>query len=202
MKKIFILLCLFFVNTLCVSAASNRFKVTLSKCVDGDTAKFVVNGEVKTVRFLSINTPEIAHDDQEAEPYGNEASKFTCDALTTAKSIKLQYDPKSDEVDKYGRLLAWIFVDNELLQEKLVKDGLAEVKYVYDDYLYTSNLQALEIAAQENKVGMWSDSFVINCDDNYDDILFNIIVSICSLIFIAIVSIFCKIKKKFKLLKP
>ena len=60
-----------------IKPVNEKEEVSFSKCVDGDTAKFVIDGEVKTVRFLSINTPEIAHDDQEAEPYGNEASDFT-----------------------------------------------------------------------------------------------------------------------------
>lgn len=156
MKKIAIFVFGLFINMMIVEANNSKFKVTLSSCIDGDTAKININGEDKTVRFLSINAPEIAHDGNEAEPYGNEASLFTCNALKNASSIKLQYDPKSDETDKYGRVLAWVFVDNELLQEKLINNGLAEVKYVYSDYLYSSDLQALEVKAQEKGIGMWS----------------------------------------------
>lgn len=156
MKKLVFLFLLFF--NLSIVSASNKFKVTLDSCIDGDTARFVIKGEVRTVRFLSINAPEIAHDEVVAEPYGYEASDFTCNMLTNASTIKLQYDSKSDKEDKYGRVLAWVFVDDELLQEKLVSEGFAEVRYVYDDYMFSSKLKEFEKKAKDNKKGMWADS--------------------------------------------
>lgn len=153
MKKIFVLFIFFF----CFSVnASNKFSVKLDKCIDGDTARFFINGESRTVRFLSINAPEIAHDDIKEEFYGVESSEYACKLLSRASSIKLQYDPKSDKVDKYDRVLAWVYVDGELLQKKLVSKGYAEVKYVYDDYLYSNELKELENISKEKKLGMWS----------------------------------------------
>ena len=158
MKKMFFLLCFF----ICINvSASNKFSVKLDKCIDGDTARFFINGESKIVRFLSINAPEIQHDDVLEEYYGNESSEYTCNILKSSKSIKLQYDSKSDKTDKYDRVLAWVFVDGELLQKKLVSNGYAEVRYVYDDYLYANDLKELESAAKEKKLGMWSDDIPV-----------------------------------------
>ena len=156
MKKVVIFLCFFF----CINVnASNKFSVKLDKCIDGDTARFFINNESKTVRFISINAPEIAHDDVKEEFYGVESSEYTCKLLSRAKSIKLEYDPKSDKVDKFDRVLAWVYVDNELLQKELVSKGYAEVRYVYDDYLYSKELKDLENISKEKKLGMWgSDS--------------------------------------------
>ncbi|MGM9849535.1 MAG: thermonuclease family protein [Bacilli bacterium] len=152
MKKIFFLFIFFF----CFSInASNKFSVKFDKCIDGDTARFFINGESRTVRFLSINAPEIAHDDIKEEFYGVESSEYACKLLSRASSIKLQYDPKSDKVDKYDRVLAWVYVDGELLQKELVSKGYAEVKYVYDDYLYSNELKELENISKEKKLGMW-----------------------------------------------
>lgn len=152
MKKIFVLFIFFF----CFSVnASNKFSVKFDKCIDGDTARFFINGESRTVRFLSINAPEIAHDDIKEEFYGVESSEYACKLLSRASSIKLQYDPKSDKVDKYDRVLAWVYVDGELLQKELVSKGYAEVKYVYDDYLYSNELKELENISKEKKLGMW-----------------------------------------------
>lgn len=153
MKKIVIIFLLFF--NMSSIHASSKFKVTLDKCIDGDTARFNIKGEVKTVRFLSINAPEIDHDNVVAEPFGYEAGDYTCNLLKKASVIKLQYDTKSDKEDKYGRVLAWVFVDDVLLQEKLVSEGLAEVKYVYDDYLYSSDLKEVERIAKSSHKGMW-----------------------------------------------
>lgn len=137
---------------------SNREVVTLSKCVDGDTAKFTLaSGEVFSTRFLAIDTPETVHPTKGEQPYGKEASNYTCNALTNAEKIELEYDPASDQKDHYGRLLAWVYVDDQLLQANLVREGLAEVAYLYADYKYTGLLQDEEAVAKANHLNIWSD---------------------------------------------
>jgi micrococcal nuclease len=138
--------------------ALEKEEVTLSKCVDGDTAKFIYNNEEIKVRFLAVDTPETKHPTKGEEPYGKEASNYTCDRLTNGKKIELEFDENSDKTDKYNRYLAWIFVDDSLLQAELVKEGLAEVAYLYGDYKYTSLLKDYEQTAIANKVGMYSDT--------------------------------------------
>lgn len=192
MKKL-VFLFLFFFNISLVYAANNKFKVTLDSCIDGDTARFNIKGEVKTVRFLSIDAPEIAHDDVPADFYGDEASTFTCKALTNASIIKLQYDPKSDQVDKYDRVLAWVFVDDELLQEKLVRGGYARVRYVYDNYLYSDDLKKIQKDAKQKKVGIWKDISVSKDNDDIGSKIFITIVGILVLIILSLLkSIFRK----------
>lgn len=156
MKKnyLYLLLILVFLFKIDVVFASDKYTVTLNKCVDGDTAYFIYeNKEIKT-RFLAIDTPEISG---KAEAYGKEASSFTCNTLSNAKKIEIEYDPNSNKKDKYNRDLVWVWVDNKLLQELLLKNGLAEVKYLYGDYEYTSHLQDVEKIAKEKKLNLWSD---------------------------------------------
>lgn len=131
--------------------------VTLEECVDGDTARFrTSSNEVIKARFLAVDTPETVHPTKGVEPFGKDASNYTCTTLTNAKEIKLEYDNNSDEEDNYGRKLVWVFVDNVLLQDSLVSNGYAEVAYLYDDYKYTSLLQDSEALAKVNKLGIWS----------------------------------------------
>lgn len=153
MKKIIILIILF----IYIPVSAEKIEVTLSKCIDGDTAIFVIGNERKKVRFLAIDTPEIAKQDTDAEPLGEEASLYTCHELENANKIELEYDEKSDKEDKYDRVLAWIWVNNELLQEKIVKEGLAKVKYVYNDYKYIDLLYKSQDEAIKNKKGLWAD---------------------------------------------
>ncbi len=131
--------------------------VKFSEGVDGDTAKFDMNGEIIKVRFLAVDTPESVHPTKEVQAYGVEASDFTKEKLKNAKTIELEFDNNSDKTDKYGRYLAWIWVDGELLQDLLVKEGLAKVAYLYADYKYTSLLQESEKVAKEAKIGIWKD---------------------------------------------
>lgn len=150
MKKFFI----FIILSLCIINNVNaKEMVTLSKCVDGDTAWFYLDGKEIKTRFLAIDTPESTN---KIEEYGKEASNFTCDKLTNAKKIEIEYDENSDKTDKYNRELVWVFVDNELLQNLIIKEGLGEVAYLYGDYKYTSLLQKSQLEAQEKKMNIWS----------------------------------------------
>lgn len=155
-KKVVFLLIIFLFPG--VVFASGREEVTFSKCVDGDTAKFIINNKEETVRFLAVDTPETKHPTKGEEPYGKEASDYTCNRLKEGNKIELEYDDNSTKTDKYNRYLAWIFVDDNLLQAELVKNGLAEVAYLYGDYKYTDLLKDYEQTAIATKVGMHSDT--------------------------------------------
>lgn len=137
-----------------VVSAREIEKIELVKCIDGDTAIFKIRKEKEKVRFLAINTPE--YNEEKEEYYGEEASKYTCKRLTNAKKIEIEYDKKSDKRDRYGRVLGWIFVDDVLLQESLVKKGYAEIKYVYDNYSYVEILEKRERQAKKKEIGIWS----------------------------------------------
>ena len=128
--------------------------VKLTKCIDGDTAHFMIDGQDTTVRFLAIDTPATKTPNTPVQPYGKEASRYTCDALSSAKEIRLEYEKEKD--DKYGRCLAWVFVDDELLQEQLIQKGYAKVAYLYGDYKYTGRLQEAEKKAKAERLGIWS----------------------------------------------
>lgn len=154
MKKILLIIFLFFINLIIVNAKT--IEVKFSDCVDGDTAKFIYNDEKITARFLAIDTPETVHPTKEVEKFGKEASDYTCEKLKNAKEIKLEYDKESDKTDKYNRHLVWVFVDGELLQKKLVRKGLASVAYLYGDYKYTQELEKVEQEAEDKKLGIWS----------------------------------------------
>ncbi len=172
--------------------ANDRYTVTLNKCVDGDTAYFNLDDKVIKTRFLAIDTPESTN---EIEEYGKEASKFTCDALTNAKKIEIEYDENSNKTDKYNRDLVWVWVDNVLLQETLLKEGLAEVKYLYGDYAYTPHLQEIESEAKENKIKIWSDGNS-NADENNETSYEDDLIFIAAVIIVIISSILKKKRRK------
>ena len=174
MKKILFIITLFFTFT--INTYAKKLEVTLDKCVDGDTAWFNLDNERIKTRFLAINTPESTN---KIEAYGKEASNYTCNMLTNAKKIEIEYDNNSDKFDKYDRHLVWVFVDDTLLQEKLLEEGLAEIKYIYGDYKYLDDLKKVESTAKKNKVGMWSDS-----KDDYSTYLIIIGAIIIILVFI------------------
>ena len=165
MKRNFLILVIAIICFL-PSVVYAKEQVKLSKCVDGDTARFIIDNKEYRTRFLAIDTPEVKHPKKKVEPFGKEASNYTCKRLENAKKIELEYDPNSTKQDKYGRILAWVYVDDSLLQKELVKKGYAKVAYLYGDYKYTKSLQLLEKKAKSNKVGLWSDNKNLNNDSD------------------------------------
>lgn len=153
MKKIVFLFICIFIN---VNVFADEIKVEFSKCVDGDTAKFIYKDEVITARFLAIDTPESVHPTVGEEPFGKDASNFTCNTLEKADEIVLEFDSNSDKTDKYDRYLVWVFVDGKLLQKELISKGYAEVAYLYDDYKYTEELEKEQEKAKKKEIGIWS----------------------------------------------
>lgn len=137
--------------------SENLFLAIFIKHIDGDTSKFKIEGKEKTVRYLLIDTPETKHPRLGVQPFGKEASERTKSLLSSAKKIEVEYDvgPKTD---KYGRDLAYVFVDGKMVNEILVREGLAKVAYVYPpNTKYLDRLKAAEALAKEEKLGIWSE---------------------------------------------
>ena len=103
-----------------------RFPVTLSRVVDGDTLHVTDGrGERIKVRLVGIDAAELGS----AESF--RCALFVAERLEAAERIELEPEP-TDPTDKYGRMLAWVWVtDREghttLLQEEIVSHGLAEL---------------------------------------------------------------------------
>ena len=146
-----------------INSDDNKVEVTLVECIDGDTARFLVNGKEEKVRFLGIDAPESTNIQEE---YGIDASNYTCGLLKNADDIYIEYDINSDRYDKYDRLLGWVFVDNNNLSELLVLKGYAEVKYIYNNYKYVANLCDSQKDAYNNRVGIWTNQYS-EYEDNY-----------------------------------
>lgn len=125
------------------------------RTVDGDTAWFEMGGEKYKVRFLGVDSPELDTEDGDLKPYAEQAAKFVTDTLKNATIIFLEADPKSDEYDNYDRLLCWVWADGELLNAELVANGLADVRYIYGDYMYVDELYEMRASARKEGIGMW-----------------------------------------------
>ncbi len=115
------------------------------KVIDGDTLD-IETGE--RIRLSGIDTPE------KGECYYKEA-KSTLANLTLNKTVLIQQDITNK--DKYGRLLRYIYLEDILINEYLVRDGYARVYDKYkDDTSKYGLLKHSEIKAFDEKKGLWS----------------------------------------------
>lgn len=131
--------------------------VTLNNCVDGNSARFMLGIKEIKVKFLGIEAEETIKDDETDEINGSLVSDYVCSSLQSAKKIRIEYEPNIDKEDKYGRIQAWVFVDDTLLQEDLVKNGYAKIMYINDDFTYLDKLQEAQNFAKENNLGIWKE---------------------------------------------
>ncbi|KAF1679996.1 thermonuclease family protein [Bacillus sp. SKDU12] len=129
--------------------------VTLNRAVDGDTIKVSYNGKVNTVRYLLVDTPETKKPNSCVQPYGEDASKRNKELVKSGK-LQLEFD-KGDRRDKYGRLLAYVYVGGKSVQETLLKEGLARVAYVYKpNTKYLDTYKKDEQVAEDKDLKIWS----------------------------------------------
>lgn len=129
--------------------------VELAKTIDGDTIKIMYEGKEQNVRYLLIDTPETNHPRLGKQPYGEQAKQRNQELMNSGK-LEIEFDI-GEKYDKYGRLLAYIYIDGESVQEKLLEEGLARVAYVYPPN--TRHLDPFEAAQQRAKkagIGIWT----------------------------------------------
>ncbi|HEX6984244.1 MAG TPA: thermonuclease family protein [Planctomycetaceae bacterium] len=123
----------------------------VERVIDGDT--LVLAGGDR-VRLLGVDTPETVAPGRPVEPFGPEASRFTKDRVE-GKSVRLGFD--KERRDRYGRLLAYVYVDGVLLNEELIRAGLskAQLRYPYSNAMKRVFRDAEAEAKAANR-GVWS----------------------------------------------
>ena len=123
---------------------------TITKVYDGDTIT-LSTGE--KVRFLQIDTPELSP----AECYGQEARSALVSLLNTPGQLSLKIDPKLDKVDRYGRLLRYVFIGKTNINLKLVEIGAA-APYFYkgDKGQYSAQILKAAQTAKSKSLGLWN----------------------------------------------
>jgi micrococcal nuclease len=132
------------------------FTAEIIKVIDGDTVKIkMTNGNQETVRLLLIDTPETVHPSKPVQPFGPEASKFAKELMPSGS--KVEVETGIGERDKYGRLLAYFYVDGKMVNKLLLEKGLARVAYVYaPNTKYLDELENIQKQAQQDEIGIWS----------------------------------------------
>lgn len=131
------------------SPKHNGVLVKVVNVVDGDTIK-VETGE--TVRYIGIDTPETVHPDKPVQCYGKEASNKNTE-LVEGKVVELEKDVS--EKDKYGRLLRYIWLDDVLINEVLVREGYAQSSTYPPDVKYQDRIVEAQRQAREVQKGLW-----------------------------------------------
>lgn len=142
-------------------------KAQVTRVVDGDTIKVIMpGGNLDTVRYIGIDTPETVHPEKPVECFGKEASAYN-DALVGDKTVWLELDV--EERDKYGRLLAYVYLDPKgraMVNVILVAQGYAQVATYPPNVKYVELFRELAKGAREDGRGLWAEDV---CEDKNDE---------------------------------
>ncbi|CAH0120425.1 SPbeta prophage-derived endonuclease YokF [Paenibacillus sp. CECT 9249] len=133
---------------------SGMIDAKIVRVVDGDTMEVSFQGKKEKLRLLLVDTPETVHPNKPVEPFGSEASQFAKETLE-GQNVKLELDVS--ERDKYGRLLAYLWIGDRMFNEMLLEEGLARVAYVYPPNVkYVDRFREIQKEAQLAELGIWS----------------------------------------------
>lgn len=127
-----------------------RDRASVKTVIDGDTV-ILKNGE--NVRYIGIDTPEIDHENQKAEPLGYAARSFNRKLIGT-QGIRLEFG--RERRDHYNRLLAYVFLpDGTFVNLELLRSGLGTYLHKPPNLKYAEPLLQAQRKAMSGKKGIW-----------------------------------------------
>ena len=137
-----------------LSAPQGLFFVT--RVIDGDTIVVKTTHGLEHIRFIGVDTPEIAHrPGEKSDCFGSEAAVYTRKILDH-QWVYLLPDSSTSDRDKYHRLLRYIFLkDGTLVNEKLIAEGFG-FDYIYQPFQFMKQFDYLEKQARAKRKGLWS----------------------------------------------
>jgi endonuclease YncB( thermonuclease family) len=117
----------------------------VTKVIDGDTVE-LENGE--RVRYLGIDTPEVASNDC----YASEATNRNRELVEGREVTLISED---EDRDRFGRLLRWLWLDDgTFVNAELVSEGYAH-SFFFGDSRYRQVLVQLEVGSKLKGLGGW-----------------------------------------------
>ncbi len=116
----------------------------VKRVVDGDT---ILLEDGRRVRYLGINTPEFG------EPYSRRAKDLNT-ALVRGREVRLEFDQEA--ADSYGRILAYVHVGPDMVNARLIQEGLAHAFFIGPGGRHNALILRLQEQAKARRLGIWS----------------------------------------------
>jgi len=118
----------------------------VTRITDGDGIECEGTGRV---RLIGIDTPELDQD-----PYGRQAAAALASFVRVGSTVRLEQDVEPR--DRYGRLLAYVWVDSTLVNWRMVREGWAVLLTYQPNVQYVDWLIEAERKAREERRALWA----------------------------------------------
>ncbi len=135
-------------------AASNQVEVTVARVVSGQSLEVVGMAEqpnlISRVRLVGIDAPDFGQ-----RPWGDESRKVLATLIGDIKKpVILEFDVEAK--DQIGRTLAYVWRDQQLLNEEVVKQGYALFVGRSPNHKYDQRLERAQQWARLMGKGIWN----------------------------------------------
>lgn len=133
-------------SSLALPLTPNTVGGVVLRVIDGDTVEL---SDGIRVRLIGIDTPESGN------CYSKESTNKLKE-LVEGKNVSIEKDVL--EKDKYGRLLAYLYINNTFVNENMVREGYAKILTIPPDIKYVEKFTKAQNEAREEKLGLWADT--------------------------------------------
>jgi len=117
--------------------------VEVTRIVDGDN---IVLADGRRIRYINVDTPE------EGECFRDESIKMN-EELVMGKKVRVEMDV--NEMDRFGRHLAYVWVGDKMVNEELLKAGVGEYQLDTVNLKYQERLIEAADEGHEEGLGLW-----------------------------------------------
>lgn len=136
------------------ATSSAPLETAVDHVIDGDTVALT---DGRHVRYIGIDTPETRRRIgdrwiEDPQPFSREAKALN-QALVEGQPVRLEYDVQPR--DKYGRTLAYVYVDDLMVNEELLRQGYAKLLTIPPNVKYVDRFRAVMLEAREARRGVW-----------------------------------------------
>jgi micrococcal nuclease len=127
--------------------------VRVERVVDGDTIVVRLDGRSEKLRYIGVDTPESVKPGVRVQCYAKSAAAENR-RLVLGRSVRLEYD--AEPRDRYGRLLAYVWRGEVLVNAELVRRGYGKPLEIAPNLAHAAELRRLASAARRAHRGLWS----------------------------------------------
>jgi micrococcal nuclease len=125
----------------------------VERVVDGDTILVRMDGRRERVRYIGIDTPESVKPGTRVQCFGK-AAAVANRRLVEGREVRLEYDAEAR--DRYGRLLAYVYRGELLVNAELIRQGYAKPLEIEPNVAHAAELRRLALSARRAHRGLWS----------------------------------------------